>query len=89
MSATLQRALATGLEVNWQSRHESIQEAKGRMSTTLQKALATGLELNWQSRHEFIQLLADILYCRDPYPSSAQKSGLAKALVTKHPFLRS
>ena len=55
MSATLQRALTAGLELNWQSRQELMQEAEGRMSATLQRALATGLELNWQSRQESIQ----------------------------------
>ena len=79
MSSTLHRALAAGLELNWQSRQESIQEAEGRMSATLQTALAAGLELNWQSRHELIQLLADILYGRDHYQSAAQQSGLARS----------
>ena len=68
---------------------ELLQETEGQMSATLQRALTAGLELNWQSRHELIQLLADILYGRDHYPSTAKKSGLAKALVTKYPFLRS
>ena len=40
MSATLARAFATGLELNRQSRYESIQEAKGQMSATLQRAFA-------------------------------------------------
>ena len=65
-----------------------LQEVERRMSKSLQAALAGGLELSWSNKHELIQLLSDVLYHRDSYPSKDMKNGIAKALVNKYPQLK-
>ncbi|ELU01828.1 hypothetical protein CAPTEDRAFT_196584 [Capitella teleta] len=61
---------------------------EARMSQRLKDTLVSGVLTEWAPKHELINLVSDVLYSIDKYPTKFVKNELIEEIINRYPCLR-